>query len=79
MYLFDILMSVVQQHVTVDVYVTTHLPLAASWIKPSLFDTTVELVCYNTIFSITEAALMLNQIFQHEDFQVTLINLLHNV
>ena len=72
-------MSLVQQQVTVDVYVATHLPLAASWIAPSLFDTTVELVCYDTIFSITEAALMLNQIFQHEDFQVTLINLLHNV
>ena len=79
MYLFNILMSLVQQQVTVDVYVTTHLPLAASWIKPSLFDTTVELVCYDTIFSITEAALMLNQIFQRKDFQVTLINLLHNL
>ena len=51
-------MSLVQQQVTVDVYVTTHLPLVASWIKPSLFDTTVELVCYDTIFSITEAALI---------------------
>ena len=72
-------MSLVQQQVTVDVYIITHLPLTASWITTSLFDTTVELVCYDTIFSITEAALMLNQIFQHEDFQVTLINLLHNV
>ena len=72
-------MSLVQQQVTVDVYITTHLPLSASWITPSLFDTTVELVCYDTIFSITEAALMLNQIFQRKDFQVTLINLLHNL